>query len=186
LTVPSIVTSVQKSKNRALLKETYQLLRDVHNNGILTGEFDSITSWDVMATGPGTAVDYFTSKFNAVKRCDATDLTSAGCKQSNTNWAATSDAHNARWILPNGVKIQASWMHGYGFWRNYGITGIGWTIITDANLTNANTTASTLLRVNCDTVGRDQTAANQISSRANNCTGLVNPGDSTALGNLFQ
>ena len=170
------------------MKEAYQLLREVTNNGILTGEFDAITSWDVMATGLGTAVDYFSSKFNAVKRCDKTDLTSAGCKQSNTNWAAASDAHNARWILPSGVKIQAGWYHGCGFWRGCGISIILWTIIADANSTNSGSwdSSPTVLRLSCDVVGADYTGTDGSALKRNSCNPLLNPEDNNVMNNLLK
>ena len=38
LTVPSIVTSVDRSKNKALFKETFQLISEITYNGVINGD----------------------------------------------------------------------------------------------------------------------------------------------------
>ena len=67
----------------------------------------SISGNATTATG---IVTYITSKLNYSKQCLDTDTTSDGCKRGLTGQAAnhSSNAHRARWILPNGVKVQAS------------------------------------------------------------------------------
>ena len=115
LTVPSIVVSVDKSKNRSILKEAFQIVSTITNAGVLNGDFDNITSWDfVTDNGAGSISNYISSKLNYSKQCLTSDVTSNGCttgfpKVLNAGLAlpnSTHNRHNARWILPNGAKIQ--------------------------------------------------------------------------------
>ena len=124
LTVPSIVASVEKSKNKAMLKEAFQLVSSITQEGVLNGSFEGISNWDITSTASGGIVDYFTSKFNYSKQCLVGDVLSEGCKAFYVDDGSIRDGalinHSARWILPNGSRIQtdhqstvsASWM----FW----------------------------------------------------------------------
>jgi prepilin-type N-terminal cleavage/methylation domain-containing protein len=115
LTIPNVVASVEKSKNRSVLKEAYQLISSITNAGFLNGDFQNITSWDfVTDNGSGSIANYFTEKLNYSKQCLTADVASSGC---TTGYPKSLDApaasptsshnqHNARWILPNGAKVQ--------------------------------------------------------------------------------
>ena len=107
LTVPSIVTSVDRSKNKALFKETFQLISEITYNGVINGDFANLSNdSDWWYDGPSNAVNYISSKLNYSKQCFTGDTTSDGCHlNSETNY--TYGNHNARWILTNGVKVQA-------------------------------------------------------------------------------
>ena len=66
LTVPSIVTSVQKAKNKAMQKETIQMISEVISAGVMNGDFANISNWDLLSpTSP--IPQYFTSKLNATQ-----------------------------------------------------------------------------------------------------------------------
>ncbi len=108
LTVPGIVVSVDKSKNRAILKETVQLLSQITQAGVLNGDFQSVTNWDITSSGTGSIVDYLSSKLNFTKQCLKTDTSSAGCVRAypGVTPAHATNTHNARWILPSGAKVQ--------------------------------------------------------------------------------
>lgn len=111
LTVPSVVTAVDRGRNRSALKEAFQTISAINQAGVLNGDFANLTEWTVgNATTPTGIVTYITSKLNYSKQCLETDTTSDGCKRGLTGQTAThsSNAHRARWILPNGVKVQAS------------------------------------------------------------------------------
>jgi type II secretory pathway pseudopilin PulG len=109
LTVPSIVASVDRGKNRSILKEAFQIVSSITNAGVLNGDFDNITSWDfVTDNGAGSISNYFSSKLNYSKQCLTSDITSEGCKRG---WVGmppdgVHNKHNARWILPSAAKIQ--------------------------------------------------------------------------------
>ena len=78
------------------------------NAGLLNGEFESITSWDVInQNGPTSISGYLNSKFNNVKQCLTSDSTSYGCKPV-ASWGpyGSTSPHNARWIFPNGTRVQ--------------------------------------------------------------------------------
>ena len=104
LTVPSIVVSVEKAKTKALLKESLQAISQIVQAGVLNGDFDNMTNFDV--TSPTSPfVDYFTTKLNA-KNCPKDTLTPP-CDISLENLSPSSgySNHSARWILSNGVQI---------------------------------------------------------------------------------
>jgi type II secretory pathway pseudopilin PulG len=104
LTVPSIVVSVERSKNKALLKESIQVIREVLQNGVLNGDFASMASFDIQSsTSP--LIQYFSNKFNGVQ-CPMGTI----APPCNHNWndqgiTAATNNHSGRWVLPNGVKI---------------------------------------------------------------------------------
>jgi hypothetical protein len=129
LTVPSIVVSVDRGNNKAKIKEAFQTLTAITQEGVLNGDFANITNWDIVnSTDPKGIVGYITSKINYSKQCLTTDITSEGCKRG---WGAqppssSYNQHNARWILPNGVKLQA-FRPGY-----FNATYMLWTVTTKA------------------------------------------------------
>ena len=125
LTVPSIVVSVQASQNRAKMREAFKVISDITQNAYLNGDFENITRWDAVTTTSGSIVDYITNKSGLVftKQCLASDNTSKGCNVPN---AAVANNISARWILPNGVLIQA---HYVSSWSDPRI--MDWTIVTD-------------------------------------------------------
>ncbi len=110
LTVPSIVASVDKSKNKAILKEDFQILSSIIQAGVLSGDFDSLTSWDIVnQNGPTSLTGYFNSKLNSTRQCLTGDFTSQGCSKNDTTSSWGNDNHNnhnGRWILPNGSKLK--------------------------------------------------------------------------------
>ncbi len=111
------------------MKEAFQTLTAITQAGVLNGDFASITDWNLTtSTNPKGIVGYITSKLNYSKQCLTTDITSEGCKRG---WAAglpssSRNQHNARWILPNGVKLQA-YQPGY-----FMATSMQWTVTTKA------------------------------------------------------
>ena len=123
LTVPSIVTSVDRSKNRSLLKEAFQTVSAITQAGVLNGDFAGITDWNTTtSTNPQGIVAYISSKLSYSKQCLTTDITSEGCKRGFPGQPANSafNTHNTRWILPNGTKLQAfntsSWASTIMMW----------------------------------------------------------------------
>ncbi len=153
LTVPSIINSVQVAKKRALLKESLQLISSIVQAGVLNGDFQNITTFDIVnQNGPGSITNYFTSKLNAkqcVKPDGSKDLLSKGCDRAFNN--ATSDAHvdhYGKWLLPNGVRISLASQH----WTN--VRPLSFHIITDAyasdyvESTDAN--KSNIFSLNCN------------------------------------
>jgi type II secretory pathway pseudopilin PulG len=134
LTIPSIVVSVDRSKNRSLIREAFQTLSAITQEGVLNGDFANITDWDLVnSTDPKGIVGYITSKLNIAKQCLTTDIASEGCKQGWDTQPPTSgyNQHNARWILPNGVKLQAHYLTGY-----FNATYMIWTVTTKPYATN--------------------------------------------------
>ncbi len=100
----------------------------------MNGDFSNITDWDVVnSTDPKGIVAYITSKLNITKQCFTSDTTSEGCKNGWDNGGPTSgyNQHNARWILPNGAKVQAHHSAGY-----FNATYMLWTVTTKAYATN--------------------------------------------------
>ncbi len=123
--MPSIVASVQASQNRAKMKEAFKVISDITQNAYLNGDFNNITRWDTVDRFPGSIVDYITNKSGLVftKQCLTSDTTSKGCNVPNTY---VLNNFSARWILPNGVLIQA---HAVSSWWDSRI--MAWTIVTD-------------------------------------------------------
>ena len=110
LTVPNIVVSIDRSKNISTLREAFQTVSAITQAGVLNGDFASITDWDIVSsTDPKGIVAYLSSKINYSKQCLATNITDEGCRRGTSGKPASGphNAHNARWILPNGAKIQA-------------------------------------------------------------------------------
>jgi type II secretory pathway pseudopilin PulG len=108
LTIPNVVASVEKGKNRAILRETIQVLSSITQAGVMNGDFSNITNWDITTSGADSIVDYMSSKLSFTKQCLKTDTASAGCVRGYPNVPPTdiTNTHNARWILPSGAKVQ--------------------------------------------------------------------------------
>ena len=119
LTIPSIVTNVEKGKRQALIKEGFQAISSIVQAGYMNGDFDDITSWDIVnQKGTGSIVDYFNQKLNATYRCNTND-TSKGCGKymsalllpnGTRPWSSPVPwNHNAVWIMPSRAMY---WIHG--------------------------------------------------------------------------
>ena len=110
LTVPSIVVSVQKAQNKTLQKEAIQTIGAIIQDGVMNGDFSSITNWDIQSSS-SPVITYFTSKLNAIQ-CPKNTLTPP-CDHNNTNTPANvsnaTNNHSGRWVLPNGTKV---WFYG--------------------------------------------------------------------------
>jgi prepilin-type N-terminal cleavage/methylation domain-containing protein len=139
LTVPSIITSVEKSKRQALLKEGFQIISSIVQAGYLNGDFASITSWDVVNDkGTGSIVDYFNQKLNAAYRCNTNDTTRGCGRNMNTlviggarNWSGTTRwNHNAVWIMPSSAMY---WINNSGL---NNANGVFFNIASDAYATD--------------------------------------------------
>ena len=106
LTVPSIVVSVDKSNNKAKIKEAFQTLTAITQEGVLNGDFASITDWNLTtSTNPKGIVGYITSKLNYSKQCLTTDTTSEGCKRGGQ---ASLPTVVLTLITPAGFYLMAS------------------------------------------------------------------------------
>ncbi len=102
-----MVVSVNRSKNTAIIKEDFQILCSIINAGVQNGDFDSITSWDIVGqNGAGSITNYFNQKLNATRQCLTGDSSSQGCKFPGGNRpGAGHNNHNGRWVLPNGSML---------------------------------------------------------------------------------
>ncbi len=137
LTVPSIVASVKVSKDRAAMKEAVQTISAVVQDAYLNGSFDVFPlnghGADVTTNNTSSSISgYLSSKLNYTKQCLASDTTSAGCKFGDAGLAAAAPSNTtfARWILPNGAKIQA---RDYNFFKSWvAPDGMIWRVIADA------------------------------------------------------
>ena len=140
LTVPSIITSIEKGKRQALLKEGFQTISSIVQAGYLNGDFANITSWDIVnQKGAGSIVDYFNQKLNAAYRCNTNDTTRGCGRNQNTivldgvgrPWNdATAWNHNAVWILPSGAMF---WMNGQ---TQINANGMVWNVTSNAYATD--------------------------------------------------
>jgi hypothetical protein len=102
LTVPSVVVAVEKSRTKAVQKETIQIISSVIQDGVLTGDLSAITNLNT-ANPTDPLVQFFTNKLNA-KQCVRGDNT-APCNFNWCNEFPRYDNHSARWVLPNGVQV---------------------------------------------------------------------------------
>ena len=169
LTIPSVINSVNKARQKSMAKEALQVITDITSAMVMNGDADTITSWNIRGdNGPTNITGYLTSKLNA-KQCIMSDITSAGCTMGWDGLPpnSSSNQHNARWILPNGVKIQSNdhW-HGFGGgWRR-----MGWLI--DVNPYNnsmvySGNTADTMLLI-CNS-GQDNYLQSDITLKPGQC-----------------
>ena len=110
LTVPSIVVSVVKSKNKALMKESIQAINQIVQEGVLDGDFSEMSSFDIQSPS-SPLVQYFTTRLQGIN-C-AKDSLDAPCDHvyEYTTKDQVYNNHSARWVLNNGVKISfhSSW-----------------------------------------------------------------------------
>ena len=116
LTVPSIVASVSKSRNKILQKETIQVLTSILNTGVLDGSLSEISNYDIQSTS-SPLVQYFTTRLNATP-CPKGNTTFP-CDFNFLNEGLTSvrNNHSARWVFSNGVKVALNW-----YWLNVSST----------------------------------------------------------------
>ena len=125
LTIPSVINSVNKARQKSMAKEALQVITDITSAGVLNGDFSTITSWDtVNQNGPTSITGYLTSKLNA-RQCVTSDITSPGCTLGWTGFPANGvdNQHNARWILPNGTRLQVNY-----YWGGFSSTKMAWTV----------------------------------------------------------
>jgi prepilin-type N-terminal cleavage/methylation domain-containing protein len=175
LTVPSVVVSIDRSKTRGVLREAFQTISAITQAGVLNGDFSGITDWDVVnSTNPQGIVGYVRSKLNYAKQCLTTDITSDGCKRGWSGAAAndTSNAHNARFILPNGAKLQAHDSAPSNSMWCWNATNMLWTVTAkayanDMNAYNAN--PDTIL-ISCNVTDATQTI-NGVVMKSGMCGG---------------
>jgi prepilin-type N-terminal cleavage/methylation domain-containing protein len=175
LTVPSVVVSIDRSKTRSILREAFQTISAITQAGVLNGDFAGITDWDVLSSSnPQGIVGYVRSKLNYSKQCLTTDITSDGCKRGWSGAAAndTRNAHNARFILPNGAKLQAHEGTSSNSMYPWNATNMLWTVTAkayanDMNAYNAN--PDTIL-ISCNVTDATQTI-NGVVMKSGMCGG---------------
>ena len=106
LTVPSVVNSIEISKQKAVLKEDIQAISQIIQEGYLDGTFASITDWSVLNT-TDPIVQYFTSKLGGVVKQCARGTVTGSCNTYHGLGGPTSvvNDHSGRWVLSNGTTI---------------------------------------------------------------------------------
>jgi prepilin-type N-terminal cleavage/methylation domain-containing protein len=106
LTVPSVVNSVDISRQKAVLKEDIQAISQITQEGYLDGTFESITDWSVLNT-TDPIVQYFTSKLGGVVRQCPRGTVAPPCNiRSGTEATSYVDVnHSGRWVMSNGTNI---------------------------------------------------------------------------------
>jgi type II secretory pathway pseudopilin PulG len=104
LTVPSVVASVNKSKNKALQKETIAILKTIVQEGYQNGDFASITDWDFDSTS-APIVQFFSKRLNATNCPKGNTTFPCDFNIDNEGVTGSRNNHSARWVLGNGVKI---------------------------------------------------------------------------------
>ena len=131
--------SVEKSKRQALLKEGFQTISSIVQAGYLNGDFNNITSWDIVnQKGLGSIVDYFNQRLNAAYRCNTNETTN-GCGRKMPSvlfpggrpWSdITAWNHNAVWLMPSKAMywIQTPWQINN--------KGLLWNVTSDAYATD--------------------------------------------------
>jgi type II secretory pathway pseudopilin PulG len=106
LTVPSVINSVETSKQRAVLKEDIQAISQIVQEGYMNGDFAGITDWSILNT-TDPIVQYFTNKLGGVTQQCPRGTVAPPCNIRNaTN--ATSDTHvnhSGRWVMSNGTTL---------------------------------------------------------------------------------
>ena len=115
LTIPSVIASVEKSKNKALMKESIQAITEIVQGGVLNGDFSSMSSFDIQSPN-SPLVEYFTTRLNA-RNC-AKDVLTPPCDHAleYTTKGQSYNNHAGRWVLNNGVKI---WFDAYWHTTTY-------------------------------------------------------------------
>ncbi|MCX5920958.1 MAG: type II secretion system protein, partial [Candidatus Melainabacteria bacterium] len=106
LTAPSVVNSVEISRQKAVLKEDIQAISQIIQEGYLDGTFASITNWSVLNT-TDPIVQYFTSKLGGVVKQCARGTVTGSCNTYHDFRGPTSglNDHSGRWVLSNGTTI---------------------------------------------------------------------------------
>ena len=104
LTVPSIVASVSKSKNKILQKETIQVLATIINTGVLDGSLSEISNYDIQSTS-SPLVQYFTTRLNATPCPKGNTTFPCDFNFMNEGLTSVRNNHSARWVFSNGVKV---------------------------------------------------------------------------------
>jgi prepilin-type N-terminal cleavage/methylation domain-containing protein len=106
LTVPSIVTSVDKAKQKAVVKEAVQTISQIVNAGVLNGDFAGITDWTInSSTDP--LVSYFSSKLGGISKNCLQGDTAGLCNTYMWTYNPTHflNNHSGRWVLMNGIVL---------------------------------------------------------------------------------
>ena len=106
LTVPSVVQSVEKSKQKAVLKEGIQAVSEIVQDGYLNGDFAAITDWTLDSpTDP--IVQYFTNHLGGITKQCLTGDVAPPCNMRHDISVVTHLRvnHSARWILSNGTTL---------------------------------------------------------------------------------
>ena len=104
LTVPSVVASVSKSKNKILQKETIQVLRSIVHAGVLDGSLSEISNSDMQSTS-SPLVQYFTTRLNATPCPKGNTTFPCDFNFENDGLTSVRNNHSARWVFSNGVKV---------------------------------------------------------------------------------
>ena len=104
--MPSVVNSIEISKQKAVLKEDIQAISQIIQEGYLDGTFASITDWSVLNT-TDPIVQYFTSKLGGVVKQCARGTVTGSCNTYIDFRGPTSglNDHSGRWVLSNGTTI---------------------------------------------------------------------------------
>ena len=184
LSVPSIVASVEKSKNKAILKEDFQILSSIIQAGVLSGDFDSLTSWDIVnQNGPTSLTGYFNSKLNSTRQCLTGNFTSQGCNRPTSQGDDSDDHnnHNGRWVLSNGSRIK---IHRISTTNTNGDVVFG--IHSKANQSTFITTGSNpdFLFVRCN-LSQNTLITNGLTLKAGTCDGYNSTDSKTQLNLIF-
>ena len=116
LTVPSVVNSVNISKERNAAKEAYQALSAAIQQAYMEGTLAGMSATDRSLTNPNSAyVKWFRSTFSGIY-CENGDVTG---KCSRVGYSRHYSNNAARVILPTGAVIVsvddlATWGAGFG------------------------------------------------------------------------
>ena len=184
LTVPSIVASVDRSKNRSILKEDFQVLSSIVQAGVLNGDFDSLTSWDIVnQNGINSLTGYISSKLNSTRQCLTGDFTSQGCNRPTSYGDDSNDHnnHNGRWVLSNGSRIK---IHSISQTNTNGDVVFG--IHSKANQSTFVWTGSNpdFIYVRCN-LSQNTLIANGLTLKAGTCDGYNSTDYKTQLNLIF-
>ncbi|MCX5921700.1 MAG: hypothetical protein NTW61_10395 [Candidatus Melainabacteria bacterium] len=104
--MPSVVNSIEISRQKAVLKEGIQAVSQIIQEGYLDGTFASITDWSMLNT-TDPIVQYFTSKLGGVVKQCARGTVTGSCNTYHQFLGPTHGVndHSARWVLSNGTTI---------------------------------------------------------------------------------
>jgi type II secretory pathway pseudopilin PulG len=106
LTVPSIVTAVDRSKTLALEKEAFTYMTHIITEGYHRGDFDAMTDFTVDET-TDPIVQYFMTRLNFTQHCPKGTVT--GLCGTITHGATSTthvwNDHSARWVISQDMTI---------------------------------------------------------------------------------